>query len=37
VRINHRFMHDAELVRAQDERLLAILAAARGTQIAGEG
>jgi formiminotetrahydrofolate cyclodeaminase len=30
VRINHRFMRDAERVRAQDDRLLAILAAARG-------
>lgn len=29
VRINHRFMRDAERVRAQDDRLLAILAAAR--------
>jgi hypothetical protein len=36
VRINHRFMHDAERVRAQDERLLAILAAARGAAIASE-
>ena len=29
VRINHRFMRDAERVRAQDERLAAILIAAR--------
>jgi formiminotetrahydrofolate cyclodeaminase len=32
VRINHRFIKDAEIVRAQDERLVAIVAAAHDTR-----
>jgi formiminotetrahydrofolate cyclodeaminase len=31
VRINHRFIKDADVVRAQDERLIAILTAANAT------
>jgi formiminotetrahydrofolate cyclodeaminase len=31
VRINHRFINDPDVVRAQDERLIAILGAANAT------